>query len=141
EHMALHTGWVAGRVALIAAVLVAVILIIFNRLIISAFTSNQNVIAYGSSVILALAILQIPKAVNIVFSGNLRGGADLAWLMWLAIIGVLTFETAGAYVLSFILHTGLVGLWAIQSVDESTRLTLNYFRFKGKKWKILKIGT
>jgi putative MATE family efflux protein len=141
EHMALHTGWVAGRVALAAAVLVAVILVIFNRLIISAFTSNQNVIAYGSSVILALAILQIPKAVNIVFSGNLRGGADLAWLMWLAIIGVLTFETAGAYVLSFILHTGLVGLWAIQSVDESTRLTLNYFRFKGKKWKILKIGT
>ena len=140
EHLALHTGWVAGRVALIAAVLVAVILVIFDRLIISAFTSNQDVIAYGSRVMLALAILQIPKAVNIVFSGNLRGGADLAWLMWLAIINVIIFETASAYVLTFFLHAGLVGLWGIQSIDETSRLVLNYFRFKGKKWKILKIG-
>ncbi len=141
ESMALHTGWVAGRVALIAAVLVAVILVIFDKLIISAFTSNQEVIAYGSKVILALAILQIPKAVNIVFSGNLRGGADLAWLMWLAIINVFIFETASAYILTFIFHIGLVGLWGIQSVDETSRLILNYFRFKGKKWKILKIGS
>jgi putative MATE family efflux protein len=141
ESMALHTGWVAGRVALIAAVLVAIILVIFDKLIISAFTSNQDVIDYGSKVILALAILQIPKAVNIVFSGNLRGGADLAWLMWLAIINVFIFETASAYVLTFIFHIGLVGLWGIQSVDETSRLILNYFRFKGKKWKILKIGS
>ena len=67
--------------------------------------------------------------------------AHPVWVIWLAIISVLTFEAAGAYILSFIFHFGLVGLWAIQSVDESTRLTLNYFRFKGKKWKILKIGT
>lgn len=141
EHMALHTGRVAGKVALIAALIVAVILVVFNKLILSAFTSNQEVITFGGKVILALAILQIPKAVNIVFSGNLRGSADLAWLMWLAIIGVILFETIGAYILSYILQTGLVGLWAIQSLDETSRLTLNYFRFKGKKWKILEIGS
>jgi Na+-driven multidrug efflux pump len=141
EHLALHTGRVAGRVALIAAFLVAIILIVFQKLILGAFTSNQEVIRYGSQVIYALAVLQIPKAVNIVFSGNLRGGADLAWLMWLAVFSVVTFETIGGYILSNIFHVGLIGLWSLQIADESTRFTLNYFRFKGKKWKILELGS
>ncbi len=137
EHMALKTGRVAGRVALISAFIVFLVIIIFHRPILSAFTSNPEVVNFGSSVIFFLAILQIPKAVNIVFSGNLRGGADLAWLMWLSIFSVMTFETFGAYLLAFVFNLGLVGLWLIQSVDETLRLTLNYFRFKGKKWKIL----
>ncbi len=138
ELLAIRTGRVAGRVALITAIFVAAILIIFTRQILSAFTSDQQIIIYGSQVMYALAILQIPKAVNIVFSGNLRGGADLNWLMWLSIISVILFETIGAYILSVILHVGLIGLWAIQIVDESARFSLNYYRFRGgKKWKIL----
>ena len=113
----------------------------FHKYILQAFTADQEVIYYGSKVIYALAILQIPKALNIVFSGNLRGGADLAWLMWLAIFSVILFEIIGAYILTVIFHTGLIGLWLIQSMDETTRYTLNYFRFKGKKWKILEIGS
>lgn len=141
ESMALRTGRLAGRVALIASLLVAVILIIFNRPILSAFTASQQVVTYGITVMYALAILQIPKAVNIVFSGNLRGGADLNWLMWLSMASVLLFEVFGAYVLSMVLHMGLVGLWSIQIFDETTRLSLNYFRFRGKKWKILELGS
>lgn len=139
EHMALRTGRIAGRVALIAAIIVAAFLLLFHRPILAAFTSNHRVVEYGTGVILALAILQIPKAVNIVFTGNLRGGADLTWLMWLAIISVATFETIGAYLLSFVFHMGLAGLWGVQILDESSRFMLNYFRFKGKKWKILDI--
>jgi putative MATE family efflux protein len=139
EFRALHTGRLAGRVALIAAIIVALLLLVFHKYIMAAFTSNQQVIIYGSSVILALAIVQVPKAVNIVFSGNLRGGADLAWLMWLAIASVLVFETVGAYISAFVLNFGLAGLWLIQAADESVRFTFNYYRFKGKKWKILKI--
>ncbi len=140
EHMALRTGKVAGRVALVASISISLIIILLHRFILSAFTENMRVVEYGSGVIIFLAILQIPKAVNIVFSGNLRGGADLAWLMWLAIFGVLIFETFGAYIMAFSLNLGLVGLWLVQSFDETTRLTLNYFRFKGKKWKVLDLG-
>ncbi len=140
EGLALKTGGLAGRVALIASILVAVILVIFQRPILLAFTSNESVLYYGRQVIYALAILQIPKALNIVFSANLRGGADLAWLMWLSIASVIIFETLGAYFLAMTLQLGLLGLWSIQIVDESTRFVLNYFRFKGKKWKILEIG-
>jgi putative MATE family efflux protein len=135
DQLARKTGRLAGRVALITSSFVAVILMIFHSPILAAFTSNQEVIRYGSTVIYALAILQIPKAVNIVFAGNLRGGADLNWLMWLSIGSVILFESFGAWVLTFIFKVGLVGLWAIQILDESVRFSLNYVRFRRKKFK------
>ncbi|RMF58162.1 MAG: MATE family efflux transporter, partial [Calditrichaeota bacterium] len=83
---------------------------------------------------LVLAIIQLPKAVNIVFTGNLRGGADLTWLMYLAMLSVLLFEVIGGYLLSFTLDLYLIGLWLTQGIDETFRLSLNSWRFRQKKW-------
>lgn len=141
EHLALKTGRLAGWVALFTSLGIALILIIFQKYILGAFTSHSQVIAYGRQVIYALAILQIPRAVNAVFAGNLRGGADLNWLMWLSICSVFTFELMGASLLTVVFHFGLAGLWSIQSVDETVRFFLNYYRFRRKKWKRVEIGT
>ena len=88
----------------------------------------------GAGVILAFALLQIPKGLNTVYSGNLRGGADLNWLMWLAIGSVIINEIMGAYVLSFIFGLQLLGLWVIQIFDELGRLSLNLLRFRRDRW-------
>ncbi len=139
EHQALAAGRVAGRVALVTSAITSIILIIFQDVWMHIFTSNQEVIDYGTKVVLVLAIVQIPKAVNIVFTGNLRGGADLNWLMWLAISSVLIFEVTGAYFLSIVAQFSLAGLWVVQGVDESCRLALNYWRFRQKKWRMKNI--
>jgi len=139
DQEALSTGRIAGRVALVFAGIVAMIMILFRKDLLSVFTSNQEVINYGAVVIIVFALIQIPKAVNIVFTGNLRGGADLAWLMWLAITSVFLFETVGAYFFSFVLNLMLVGIWLIQGMDETFRLSLNYWRFKKQKWSTKRI--
>lgn len=139
DQEALSTGRIAGRVALVFAGIVALIMILFRKDLLSVFTSNQEVINYGAVVIIVFALIQIPKAVNIVFTGNLRGGADLAWLMWLAITSVFLFETVGAYFFSFVLNLMLVGIWLIQGMDETFRLSLNYWRFKKQKWSTKRI--
>lgn len=129
-----HHGRTAAFLALITAVVICVILLFFYKGTISIFTQDQKVIDLGTTLILAFVILQIPKALNTVYSGNLRGGADLNWLMWLAIGSVLLNEITGAYMLAFIFGYGLLGLWVIQIFDELGRLILNVFRFNGKKW-------
>jgi putative MATE family efflux protein len=134
DQQALFTGRVAGRVALVFAGIVTLLLILFRKPLLSVFTSNQEVINYGAYAIIIFALIQIPKAVNIVFTGNLRGSADLSWLMWLAVTSVIIFETMGAYIFSFVFHLMLMGLWLIQGMDETFRLSLNYWRFKKQKW-------
>jgi Na+-driven multidrug efflux pump len=47
----------------------------------------------------------------------------------------------GAYLLTVVFNFGLAGLWSIQSVDETARFFLNYYRFRRKKWKRVEIET
>jgi putative MATE family efflux protein len=122
-------GRIVGLVALVTAIILAIVLYFFSGMIISVFTANQDVIRLGKYVILALVLLQLPRAVNTTYAGNLRGAADLNWLMWLAIASVIINEITGAYLLSFTFGFGLIGLWIIQIFDESGRLVLNYRRF------------
>lgn len=150
-HQAMVAGRTAGWVAFLFAILVATVLVVFQDAWFAVFTVDPQVIAFGTgnisfnvgshtfywgiSAVLILAVIQLPKAVNIVFTGNLRGGADLAWLMWLAVGSVIIFEFLGAYYFSFIMGFSLAGLWVVQGIDESVRLSLNYWRFHQKKWK------
>ena len=89
----------------------------------------------GESLILIFALIQLPKGANIVFSGNLRGSAELTWLMWLAVSTVSVYEIFGAWLLAIPIGFGLAGLWIIQGFDESTRFLLNLWRFNRGKWK------
>jgi len=129
-----RSGRMAGYLALIAGVVISLFLVLFYKSTVSIFTSDMNVILMGAGIIIAFAILQIPKGLNTVYSGNLRGGADLNWLMWLAIGSVILNEITGAYILSFLMGFQLLGLWVIQIFDESGRLILNLIRFKSSKW-------
>lgn len=129
------SGQVVGLVSLLNAFVVIIILWISDQFIFAAFTGNQEVIDLCRSVIWIFLILQLPKAINTSMSGNLRGAADLNWLMWLSIGAVILFESLGGYTLTFLMGLGLGGLWLIQIVDESCRLVLNYWRFNKGNWK------
>ena len=135
EHRAVHTGRLAGRVALITAAVISVLLIAFRSTWMGIFTNNQEVIQFGAKVMVVMALIQIPKAVNIVFTGNLRGSADLTWLMWLAIGSVIFYETFLAYIFTFMFGLSLYGLWLVMGLDESWRLYWNYHRCRKRKWK------
>lgn len=128
-------GKMVGKVALINSAVIGLLIFIFAEPALSIFTSDQDVIYLCKTILLAFVILQMPKAVNTAYSGNLRGSADLNWLMWLAVGAVLINELTGAYILSFVFGVGLVGLWIIQIIDESGRLILNSWRFNSGYWK------
>ncbi len=80
-----RTGMINGVVGFGLALVMATILLNFSDRIVSVFTIDEAVISLGESLIFIFALIQLPKGVNIVFSGNLRGNAELTWLMWLAV--------------------------------------------------------
>jgi putative MATE family efflux protein len=129
------SGQLIGLIAGLNAIVLASILWGFDTSVFSAFTNNTEVINLCKSLIIAFAILQVPKAINTSYAGNLRGAADLNWLMWLAVGAVIINEITGAYLLNFVFGLQLIGLWIIQIVDESGRLILNYWRFNKNEWK------
>jgi Na+-driven multidrug efflux pump len=130
-----RTGMINGMVGFGVATCIAIILLISSDNIVTIFTNDPAVISLGKSLIYIFALIQLPKGANIVFSGNLRGSADLNWLMWLAITTVCIYEILGSWLLAIPLGLGLSGLWIVQGIDELSRFSLNLWRFNRGKWK------
>jgi Na+-driven multidrug efflux pump len=119
---------------------VTLIMIAFSHTLISIFTNEPEVLRIGTVCMLMFAITQIPKAMNGVVIGNLRGCGDLKWLMWTTIAGVIVFEIGFNWGFLVLLKDKvylLFALWAVQGADEAVRFLLNTWRFKGGLWKFI----
>jgi Na+-driven multidrug efflux pump len=88
---------------------------------------------------IVFAILQVPKAVGNVVIGNLRGAGDLKWIMYVTIVGVVLFEIGLNWIVAFSTSLAVTGLWLVHFLDETVRLAVNYWRFKGGRWKLTRI--
>jgi len=141
EHsrQAKRAGTIAALVGFATACVISAILLLVSDQILEMFTNDAAVISVGSAVLLIFALIQLPKGLNIVYSGNLRGSADLNWLMWLAVFTAIGYEMIGSWILAIPFGMGLSGIWLIQGIDELTRFLLNYWRFNKGEWKKLKL--
>jgi len=139
DKQAKRSGAIAAMVGFITACVISAALLMGSSQIMDMFTDDSAVITLGKSIIIIFAIIQLPKGVNIIYSGNLRGSADLNWLMWLAIFTAIGYEMLGSWILAIPMGIGLAGIWLIQGIDELTRFCLNYWRFNRGKWKTLNL--
>jgi len=135
--LAYHMARMAHRVMGVLVLTLVALMMLFSKAIIHVFTTDVATVALGQKAIFIFAVAQIPKALNNVIAGNLRGIGDLKWLMWSTIIFVVFMEVGFNWVAAFILGWGLYGIWGVQTIDETIRLGLNYWRFHGGKWRVI----
>ena len=137
-----HTGLVTHRTAFLFVVLVVVLMVVFTNPVLHVFIRKEDAVIADyrfRALFIVFALVQIPKAMNTVIVGSLRGAGDIQWIMWVNIIGVLVLEVGFNWIGSFLLHLGLIGIWSIQGIDEIVRSQINYFRFRRGKWKLIRI--
>lgn len=137
--LAERTAKTAGWVGFIFSVFISLAIITFSKSLLYLFTPEQSVILIGVNAMIVFAIVQVPKAVDNVIIGNLRGAGDLKWLMYMTMIGVIFLEVCLNWFVAFKTSLALVGLWSVHLLDESLRLVVNYWRFKGGRWKFMKV--
>ena len=142
HHHAEHTGKITHRIVFIFGLLILVSMIIFSGPLLHLFFRKEDgIIAdYGfRTVFIIFALVQVPKAMNTVIAGSLRGAGDIQWIMWVNIFTVLFLEVIVNWIGVFIFYFGLIGIWSIQMIDEILKSNINYFRFRGGKWKLIRI--
>lgn len=115
--------------------IVVMLMIVFSKAVIHVFTTDAATVALGKKAIYIFALAQIPKALNNVLCGNLRGIGALHWLMLTTVASVLLLEIGLNYVVVFIFSGGIFGIWSIQAFDETLRFSLNYIKFSRGAWR------
>ena len=143
EHLvAEHTGKMTHRIVFVFGILILVLMIVFAKPLLHLFIRKEDVVIADigfRTLFILFALVQVPKAMNTVIAGSLRGAGDIQWIMWINIFAVLVFEISINWIGTFVLSFGLMGIWTIQGLDEIVKSSINYFRFKGGKWKLIRI--
>ncbi len=142
EHSAAESmGRMTHRISLLAVLSILVLMIAFSSPLLHLFIRREDAIIadFGfRTAFIVFSLVQVPKAMNTVIGGSLRGAGDLKWIMTVNAVAVLLLEIGFNWVGTFMLHWGLVGIWAVQGVDETVKSTINYFRFRCGKWKLIR---
>lgn len=137
HEQALKGAKTSHRAALLFVGVIILMLILFAKQFIHVFTVDSQIVQLGRRAIVIFALAQLPKAVNNVVCGNLRGVGELKWLMLNTIAFVLFFEVGLNYVAVFLLAGGIYGIWTVQALDETLRLILNVKRLYNGDWRRL----
>lgn len=133
---------ITHRIVFVFGVFILILMIVFAGPLLHIFIRKEDALIadYAYRIIfIAFALVQVPKAMNTVISGNLRGAGDMKWMMYITILGVLFFEIMINWAGAFIFRFGLLGIWVVQMLDETFKSNTNYYRFRGGKWKLIQI--
>lgn len=132
-------GHMAAKVAAIAMGTFGAIFLLVPQLIIGIYSTDPEVITLGSSILRMAGLSQIPLALNIVYSGGLRGAGDTQYVFWVSVLGNLVLRLGLIYFFAYILDFGVVGAWIGTTIDVTIRSIFITLRFHSGKWRSIKV--
>jgi putative MATE family efflux protein len=143
EHLAAETmGTMTHRIAFLFVLCILILMICFSAPLLHLFIRKEDAIIADfrfQALFIIFSLVQVPKAMNTAITGSLRGAGDIQWIMWVNTFTVLILEVGLNWVGTFIFHWALIGIWAVQGLDEMVKSSSNYLRFKQGKWKLIRI--
>ena len=132
--MAIIYGKVCQRIALTLSTIMSFVFILGRRGLIRMFTSEEEIIATGSYLVMILALITFAQISQFCISGALRGAGDAKYVAFVAMITIGFMRPGLAWIFAYPLGLGLIGIWIAFLIDQSIRLALNYARFSRAKW-------
>lgn len=120
----------------------ALLFVLFPEQLLSIFKGSGEqkedfalMIAYGRRILILVALYSIFDAMNIIFSGALKGAGDTRFTMWAAIIVAWVFFVPPVYVIIEILQKGVLMAWGWATLYIILIGSVFCWRFRRGKWK------
>lgn len=118
----------ALRLAITVMTVMALIFFFAPHLLISLFSSDQDVIEKGSMFLKLVAFAQVPLAVSFVYAGSLRGTGDTFYVFIITLTAMWGIRVALSWMASSWLHLSLYAVWGVFLIDW-------YFRGVAFAWR------
>ncbi len=121
------------RVMLIGAVVTGGIMFIFASRLMGLFLPDVTDLTQGVRVLQLFSVMQIPRAIVLTTSYHLRARGDVNWMVLTTGALALFYEVCMAYVFGIVFGLGLVGIWLVVGLDESSKAIWHYIRLGKNK--------
>jgi len=126
----IHAAWLAVTVMSVFGVSY----VLFPSQWVALFTSDQEVAAYGRTLMWIMACLQPPLALALALKGALRGAGETKVVLYAAVLGGWVVRLPLAYLFGIQLDLGLVAVWLTMWLDWWVRGAVVLLRFRRMRW-------
>jgi MATE family multidrug resistance protein len=123
----------------IVMIILGAILVAFPTWFLQLFTLDMNVVEAGRFPLQTAGIIQLAFALNMIFSGALRGAGDTRWPLYIKLISTWGVRLPVTVVIVGWLGYGLPGIWFAMSLDFTIQGMLAAWRFKTGKWQQIEV--
>ena len=124
----------ARMLGCIVSIILAIVLIAFNRQIVGIYNSDEAVIQAGAGILFLIALSQPIQSAQFVVSGGLRGAGDTRYTAFVMLITTLGIRTVLSILMVNVLDWGLWGAWIALMCDQCLRSGLMVRRYNTGKW-------
>jgi MATE family multidrug resistance protein len=123
------------KVALVYMGLVGICFLVFRNALMAFWSSDEEVIKIGATILICAAIYQVFHAARIIYGGSLRGAGDTLWLAIVSAVGaVIILWLGGLLIVTFFGELEALGPWIVATISIIAVGLANYWRFKSKRW-------
>jgi putative MATE family efflux protein len=133
------SAWSAAFLNMIFLGAVAILFFIIDEWILTRFTTDPEVIRSGVECLRVVALGYAFYAYGMVINQSLNGAGDTRTPTIIGFVGFWLFQIPFAYIMTHVLHTGPVGVYAAISVAESLMAVAAILVFRRGKWKAIEI--
>lgn len=133
-HRAVQFAWLTNKIAFWSMTVMGAFMFVFARQLTSLFINDQQVIQWGTLLVMVAVLEQPTLALCFVFGGALRGSGDTRWPMYVTTFGVWLLRLPLIYLFIFVWHYDIVAAWYITAADFLIRSIILWWRFESKKW-------
>lgn len=110
------------------------LLAVFGHSILSALTSNLEIIQLGVTILIIDTVLEIGRPINIFATNALRAAGDVNYPFYVGLVVMWSVAVGGGYLLGIHWGWGLCGMWVAFLLDENIRGIIFVRRWYGMKW-------
>jgi putative MATE family efflux protein len=112
---------------------------LFGSQLVRLYSADPQIIGLGGMILRLAAFAQPAMAFYSITAGALRGAGDTRYPLYITFAGMWTLRIGLAYFLVQSLELGLVGVWLAVNADQWLRAFLVLIRFRGGRWKLVKV--
>lgn len=129
---------IVHHMAIVIACLMGSLFLLFSYPMARLYTQDLTVAAMAGIVLKIMAFAQPGQSTQLTLAGALRGAGDTMYPLYASIFGIWVFRVVVAYFFVNVFHWGLIGAWVALLLDQYTRASVVFFRYRSGKWKHMK---
>ncbi|WP_034763396.1 MATE family efflux transporter [Rossellomorea vietnamensis] len=122
------------KIAIIISLIMAGVFSVAAEPLLRIFTSNEEIISLGKTLIYLTIILEPGRSFNLVVINALRATGDVRFPVYMGILSMWGVSVTLSYILGIWFGLGLIGIWISFIADEWLRGIIMLKRWRSKRW-------